>query len=952
MGQDGQPTVSAQAINACLRRVVQMDGEAVLTTEGLGSADALHPIQKSMVQHAATQCGYCTPGWVMSMYGLLSNGAKPTVEQIESYFDGNLCRCTGYRPILASMRALAPDPTMDPNAKACQELAAARGGNCSDEKEGKDTTALRACGKGDGAGCSSDAKSACHSKGIGCGVSHGTVCSPDIEELVFDPKNPSHKVDAFACSKKPAGTGARQVKASKSMAAGSPLWWTSNARTLFISPSSIADVHKILSYFRDSNNSAPKVPLGGVNDISASALGREGREVIRLQVGATSEGVTKYYRFNGATDAPTVVVDLTRLPELRQLRTDATGITAHAAVTLNELRDALDASVSSSPALKDLSIHIGKVASNSIRAVASWAGNLALAKAHPDFPSDMLTILAGVGAVLTLQTAKGTREVPVVQWLDVQLEADELIRSIHVPFHSAKNSLVRTFKTRSRHQLAHPIVNAAFRVHHDGATPAAIVYGGVIDGLFTPTKTAQLLGNAGKTLTEQSMKSILVSLKTEVDAALVQQVQIDNKQRKPIACVAAGQTVTQSVANAPFERLRPSKEYVVNLVINLMFKFLVQMRVAMSGSSAEDEQSYIYSEWIRPLSSGLQDLTNASDPSLAPLGLPISKTEADIQATGEAEYADDAKIAGSGLVDADGDSNPTGALFAAFFWSTIAKGKIIKIDATEALRMPGVLRLITAEDIRKLGGFNECGQFSGDEEVFASNEVGCVGQAIGMIVAETRFQAEQAATLVQVTYGPPEIPPILTMDEAINAKHFLPDKPDEGQEKTPTVVAGNPDAALEKSEHRVSGSIRCSGQYHFCMEPQTTTVVISKDGASDGHVDVWSSCQGVHPVREAVARAIGRPSHRVTVHMKRAGGGFGSKLARDVPNAVAAAVCAAVMRRPMKVQQSRYSEQQMVGRRPPFRSDYSVGFSSNGRIHAIKQTFYFQGGQSYDINEG
>lgn len=58
VGPDGHPSVSGGAVNACLRRVSQMHGEAVLTTEGLGSASDMHPIQKSMVQHAATQCGY------------------------------------------------------------------------------------------------------------------------------------------------------------------------------------------------------------------------------------------------------------------------------------------------------------------------------------------------------------------------------------------------------------------------------------------------------------------------------------------------------------------------------------------------------------------------------------------------------------------------------------------------------------------------------------------------------------------------------------------------------------------------------------------------------------------------------------------------------------------------------------------------------------------------------
>ncbi len=91
-------------VNSCLHPVAQLDGAAVVTVEGLGSvAHGLHPIQRAIVQENGTQCGFCTPGFVMSMAGLLARQSAPTAQQIEDHFDGNLCRCTGYRPILDAM---------------------------------------------------------------------------------------------------------------------------------------------------------------------------------------------------------------------------------------------------------------------------------------------------------------------------------------------------------------------------------------------------------------------------------------------------------------------------------------------------------------------------------------------------------------------------------------------------------------------------------------------------------------------------------------------------------------------------------------------------------------------------------------------------------------------------------------------------------------------------------
>jgi xanthine dehydrogenase small subunit len=93
--------VEYRAVNSCIRFLPTIDGRELVTVESLaGSGDSLHPVQRAMVEHHASQCGFCTPGFVMSLFALYLQTANPTREQVIDTLSGNLCRCTGYRPII------------------------------------------------------------------------------------------------------------------------------------------------------------------------------------------------------------------------------------------------------------------------------------------------------------------------------------------------------------------------------------------------------------------------------------------------------------------------------------------------------------------------------------------------------------------------------------------------------------------------------------------------------------------------------------------------------------------------------------------------------------------------------------------------------------------------------------------------------------------------------------
>jgi carbon-monoxide dehydrogenase small subunit len=98
--------VDGKALNSCLMLAMEADGCEVLTIEGLARGAELDPIQKAYKQHAALQCGYCTPGFVIATKALLDRNPDPTDEQIKGALVGNICRCTGYTKIVEAVASL------------------------------------------------------------------------------------------------------------------------------------------------------------------------------------------------------------------------------------------------------------------------------------------------------------------------------------------------------------------------------------------------------------------------------------------------------------------------------------------------------------------------------------------------------------------------------------------------------------------------------------------------------------------------------------------------------------------------------------------------------------------------------------------------------------------------------------------------------------------------------
>jgi len=117
IGECGACTVllDGAPVHSCLVLAPKFEGREVQTIEGLGSRESLHPLQQSFIDHGAVQCGFCTPGILMSSKALLERNPRPTREEVRDVLSGHLCRCTGYDQIIEAIMETSTKSSIDSN---------------------------------------------------------------------------------------------------------------------------------------------------------------------------------------------------------------------------------------------------------------------------------------------------------------------------------------------------------------------------------------------------------------------------------------------------------------------------------------------------------------------------------------------------------------------------------------------------------------------------------------------------------------------------------------------------------------------------------------------------------------------------------------------------------------------------------------------------------------------
>lgn len=927
------------AINSCLRPLCSLDGMAITTTEGIGSAargGSLDRVQKSIAENNGSQCGYCTPGWVMNMYSFLqaNEGRTLTEEQIEAACDGNLCRCTGYRPILKAFKKFAgklsgtsAQPVLtrgdsgaenDPARKAefrAETLLHPARSSADRESDLKVVTQ-----------CLADAKVAAVTNAVVAGgqmqlrfdeeaaeVREGQTglltaeLEAEIEQFL-------HGLEAAMRDVKAPRPGAR------------PVYYT-NGRHHWYRAVTLAQLYELLV--------------------------RHKRDDVKLVVGNTSIGV-----YNRHLENPHVLIDIAHIPELHEASIGDRGITLGAAVTYSEAAELLDEALATLPpeqlsTIRAARYMIRRTAGTIVRNAASLAGNTMMVTSHvkegEPFPSDLFPVLCATGATLTIGLASGGDPLElalldfVARWNDdEEFRHEAVILRYFLPL-SAASEYVEPYKVALREVNAHALVNACFRVLFDGTRVAACAL--VVSGTGPLAYRARRAEKAltGSEWTSDTLMEALEALAKDVE----ENIEASRERMSSLPDVGITDDYRRDAATAFF------------------YKFIVGVSAEVRPELVDDFIKSAGMRFVRPVSQGTQVYPQPVD--TPPLGLPVIKRAAFLQATGEAKYTEEMPFPQNGLHAVIVVSPKAWATYT-YVLPDGAKcsDREAFVAALRAL-FHGFHDYVTAEDIpgNKLGGM------AGDEPYllpFGSGEVNWFGQPLGIVLAETAEEAEDVAYVIrtQCLAFKNAGTPILTIEEAIEKKSIFPDAPASAPFITHAYELLRAGSDMKWAKEKgprvrkavingkkcvvVSDTIWTPDQTHFYMQPNGCWVVPEEDDA----FSVYPASQSPMEIHTTVAAALGLPFNKIKVQITRIGGGFGGKTERSKFVAAAAAIAASKAKRPVRLVMRRDDDTAMTGKAHAWLAGYQLAVSDEpadrGTLAGVAIDLHSDGGFTYDCS--
>ncbi|WP_425046466.1 xanthine dehydrogenase molybdopterin binding subunit [Primorskyibacter sp. S87] len=290
--------------------------------------------------------------------------------------------------------------------------------------------------------------------------------------------------------------------------------------------------------------------------------------------------------------------------------------------------------------------------------------------------------------------------------------------------------------------------------------------------------------------------------------------------------------------------------------------------------------------------------------------------------TGRAEYTDDI-------------GEPAGTLHAYLGVSTVAHANIKGMDLTAVRNAPGVVDVLTADDIPGVNDVSPTGRH--DEPVFPTEKVEFHGQPIFAVVAETRDAARRAAELAKVDY---EILPH-ALDPVAAKEADYPHVTD-----PLTLKRGDVEEGRKTATNRIKAQMTVGGQDHMYLEGHIAFAIPGEDD------DVIVHCSTQHPseAQHMVAHVLGVPSNAVIVNVRRMGGGFGGKESQMNLFCAVASVAAKKLNCPVKIRPDRDQDMTATGKRHDFVIDYDVAFDDDGRIQAVEGEFAARCGWTSDLS--
>lgn len=293
----------------------------------------------------------------------------------------------------------------------------------------------------------------------------------------------------------------------------------------------------------------------------------------------------------------------------------------------------------------------------------------------------------------------------------------------------------------------------------------------------------------------------------------------------------------------------------------------------------------------------------------------------------------DGHVTGTALYTDDLSQRLSGVLHAYPVQSTHAHAKILGIETSAVLAAPGVIKVITAQDIP---GVNDQGA-KHDEPMLPVDEVMFYGQPVAWVLGESLEAAKAGAKSVTVDYEALES--LITIKDAMAANSFHGIQPE--------IAKGDPEGAFAQAAHVFEGDFEFAGQEHFYLETQNSLALVDENG------QIMIHCSTQHPTetQDIVSHVLGIDANEVTVQVLRMGGGFGGKEMQPHGYAALAALGAVLTGRPVRVRLDRSLDMTMTGKRHGFHATWKIGFNEQGRILGLDAQLTADGGWSLDLSE-